>query len=100
MNLAGFHPEARVEYLEAIQRYNEINPDLGSGLYAEVEQALEFVARMPLAGVPVRQNVRKVVLRRFPYALFYEIVDESVRIVAVAHQRRRPGYWRHRTESP
>jgi plasmid stabilization system protein ParE len=84
--------------LEAIQRYSEINPELGSGLYAEVEQALEFAARMPLAGVPVRRNVRKVVLRRFPYSLFYEIVGEAVHIIAVAHQRRRPGYWRHRVE--
>ena len=53
MKLAGFHPEARAEFLAAIQFYNDVMPDLGSGLMTEVEHALEFAARMPLAGVPV-----------------------------------------------
>lgn len=98
MKLAGFHPEARAEYLAAIQYYNEITPDLGPGLLAEVEQAIEFAARMPLAGVLVTQNIRRVVLRRFPYLLFYQIVGDEFHVVAVSHHRRRPGYWRHRTE--
>ena len=69
MKLGGFHPEARAEYLAAIQYYNEIAPELGPGLLAEVEQAIEFAARMPLAGVLVMRNVRRLVLRRFPYLL-------------------------------
>lgn len=98
MKLGGFHPEARAEYLAAIQRYNEIAPDLGPGLVAEVERVLEFTARMPLAGVLVMQNVRRVVLRRFPYSMFYQIVGDEIHVVAVSHHRRRPGYWRHRAE--
>ena len=41
-------------------------------------------------------NTQRVLLRRFPFFLVYRVRDERVEIVAVAHARRRPGYWRRR----
>ncbi len=46
-----------------------------------------------------RRRVRKWALRRYPFCLFYVVVDAGVVILAVAHVRRRPGYWRSRLGS-
>jgi len=50
----------------------------------------------PEAGSPAGPNRRRVVVARFPYSIVYQHQPNLIRIVAVAHQRRRPGYWRRR----
>lgn len=39
---------------------------------------------------------RRVLMQRFPFAVYYEIAEDQIRIIAVAHQRRLPGYWKGR----
>ena len=75
--------------------------ELGIDLLDAVEEAVGQVAQYPQAqalapGVPRGLGVRRLMVRRFPFSLVFVELPDEVRIVAVAHVRRRPGYWRVR----
>jgi plasmid stabilization system protein ParE len=57
---------------------------------------LQRCERVPRIGVPTQRRFRKMFLHRFPLSIVYVERGEEIVIVAVAHQRRRPGYWRRR----
>jgi toxin ParE1/3/4 len=89
-----FNPLAERELTEAIQHYFEISPELGQGLQDEVEHGLIFLLRYPEAAPRVLGPIRRLVLQRFPYNLLYRpLKGGGLRILAVAHQKRRPWYW-------
>lgn len=93
-----YHREAREELTAAAEWYEARRPGLGQDFLAEVEQALSSIHEHPerwprWAGVETRVPVRKFVLQRFPFAIPYLVHDESIVVLAIAHGRRRPGYW-------
>lgn len=63
---------------------------------AELERAGEAIRRSPFLWTNYLFGTRRYLLKRFPYLLVYRVVDERIEIIAVAHGRRRPGFWRHR----
>jgi len=63
---------------------------------AEVERAVRRIISFPQHGSPYLVETRRIVLRRFPYSVVYWPDPEDLLVVAVAHQRRKPGYWRSR----
>lgn len=72
---------------------------LGGEFLGEVELAFGSVKARPAAGSPLPTGRRRVLLRRFPYAVVYrELAADLVRVLAVAHFRRRPDYWGRRDE--
>ena len=91
----SFLPEAETEYLDAIRFYEKQQVGLGADLIIEFERIIDRVAERPRAGRLVHpENIRRVSLERFPYAVFYRVLDDnSLQITAFAHHRRRPGYW-------
>jgi toxin ParE1/3/4 len=92
-----FHKEATRETRKAIADYEEQRENLGRELRIEVEAAVQRLRRNPRA-YPLYDNegTRKVVLRRFPFTIFFVELEDSFWIAAVAHQKRRPGYWAER----
>ena len=96
MKLIGFHPDADVEITEAAQYYEERLAGLGSDLLGEVERALDQILANPEASQRIARRVRRKPLWRFPYNLIYAVYPDRIRIVACAHQKRRPFYWRKR----
>ncbi len=98
-----FHPEAREDLLGAHQWYEAMQTGLGRRLRILVERAIDRIVALPLAS-PLWPNtdpdlcIRRYVLRQFPYSIAYLIHDETIVILAIAHHRRRPGYWLHRVE--
>ena len=98
MKPVRFHPAAREELRYAVEFYESRAEGLGSDLQEEVEAAVRRIAELPFAGSPREISVRRKVLRRFPFTLVYQVREQSVVIVAVMHQRQRPGYWRERTD--
>lgn len=93
-----FHVEARVEFLEAIARYETEVPGLGARFLEEVERCLALLLDAPLVGSPLRSELRNFPLNdSFPFSLVYAVRRDILFIVAVAHQSRMPGYWRSRT---
>ena len=91
-----FHPDADAEVTEAAQFYEARSPGLGSGLVDEVQRSLAQVVTRPEAHQQIGRRVRRKPLWRFPYNLIYAIYPDRIRIVAFAHQKRRPFYWRKR----
>lgn len=93
--------EAEAELKAAVQWYESKQQGLGLDFLNEVDAVFAIVAsfpdRFPLAPlIPVRLGVRKCLTRRFPYGLYYVVLINEIRVLAVAHGKRRPGYWKDR----
>jgi toxin ParE1/3/4 len=89
-----FHPVARRELEEAIDYYNAESQGLGSEFREEVQRVLALLTRFPRLGQPVRGSMRRMMLSRFPYHIYYRLLaSDNLRILAVAHNRQRPEYW-------
>ena len=89
-----FHRLAAREYRLARAWYRRRSPSAAERFRAEVDRVVKRISEAPLQGAVFRGTFRWRRTRRFPYLLFYEVVDSSViRVYAVAHGRRRLGYW-------
>jgi toxin ParE1/3/4 len=87
--------EAEAELADAAAWYDDARPGLGEEFVAVVDHAVQRILAMPGA-YPVWRSghpYRKHVLRRFPYVVFFTADEVEVHVVAVAHTKRRPGYW-------
>jgi toxin ParE1/3/4 len=91
-----FHPLAADEAEGAEQWYRERNETAAARFRRELERAVDLISHRPEAGPPYVGNTRRFLLRRFPFFVVYRLLGDHVQIVAVAHARRRPGYWRER----
>jgi hypothetical protein len=91
-----FHPDADTELVEASLFYESRLAGLGKSFAAEVERTISLVAQFPDAGSLTDIGCRRVLVARFPYSIVYQQNATSIVIIAIAHQRRRPGYWKRR----
>ena len=91
-----FHPAAAQEAESAYDWYVVRNPWAAQGFREELRHAIDAVSENP--GTWPRHGVRgrRYVFPRFPFSLVYVVRGDQVEILAVAHSRRRPGYWRLR----
>ncbi len=88
-----FHLLAEQELLDAVSYYEEQGTGLGLDYLGEVEHAVNFLMRYPEAGSKVRGSIRRLTLPKFPYSLLYRVSEEQIRVLAVAHHKRKPQYW-------
>jgi plasmid stabilization system protein ParE len=93
---ASFHSDAERELDEAVTFYESRVPGLGKAFFVEIERIVRLLRQYPGAGAPAGAKRRRVLVDRFPYFIAYERSDDSIVILAVGHQKRRPGYWRKR----
>jgi plasmid stabilization system protein ParE len=93
-----FLREAEEEMNEAAQFYEGRSRGLGQDLLDDVQHTIESILAFPESGPLISENLRRRILRRFPFGLLYAIESERIVIVAVAHLKRRPGYWKDRIE--
>ena len=93
------HPDARAELRQARVWYFERSPLSAVAFAHEVEHAASRIREAPERNPLAEHGTRKFVLQRFPFNIFYRARDNEIVIVAVAHQKRRPGYWSDRTSS-
>jgi hypothetical protein len=93
-----FLPEADKEFREAARYYEEEALGVGMVFIAEVHRAMAWIARNPNASAKITNDIRKKVLKYFPFNLLYSIEGDLILIIAVAHQKRRPRYWRSRVK--
>ena len=92
--IASVGPEAARELIDAAAFYAQAGEhELGLMFVAEFERAAALLCAHPRIGAIWRGTTRRFPLRRFPYNIIYQIKPEEIRIIAVAHQRRKPGYW-------
>ena len=98
-------PEAKQELAAAAAWYEHRRAGLGLELLAEVDAVVAAIARAPsrfplYPRVGSELAVRRAPARRFPYAIAFVELPTVVRVLAVAHDRRRPGYWVGRLKGP
>lgn len=91
-----FHPEAADEAVEAQHRYAEQSEKAAERFLAEMQRALEKIAEFPDRYPRHSHGTRVYLLRRFPYLIIYQECADHVKIVAVAHGKRKPRYWKQR----
>lgn len=94
---ARFHAAALEELEAEVSYYTEISPMLGEGLLRSVEQALQLACEFPEMGAPHKYGTRRVFPKRFPLALVYLHRNGEVYVVAFAPFRRKPAYWKSRS---
>ena len=98
MTPVRFAPEVPDELAEAVLWYEARRQGLGAQLLADIEGTLPVVGSRPrsfprLQDVDPTLEIRRALLVRFPYALVFLVRPDEVRVLAVAHAKRRPGYW-------
>lgn len=90
------HPTAIREIHKIAHSYDKKADQLGDRFTDQVAHAFARLRQMPMIGEENARGERRLNLRRFPYKVIYRIHDESVFVVALAHHKRRDGYWRRR----
>ena len=101
MKRLRLHEAARAEYLEALHWYRAGNPEAARRFRMAIRAAVATLrveaSQWPLVPtVPEPLDVRRVLVKDFPYAVVFMVVETGVVIIAVAHGKRRPGYWHDR----
>jgi plasmid stabilization system protein ParE len=95
-----FHPHAGNEYLEDIEYLRADDRQVAVDFTAAVDEAIARVIEYPEIGVVILERrgrrIRKWRVQGFRYSLIYAVLDDVIRILAVAHHSRRPGYWLYR----
>lgn len=92
-----FHPGASEDYAAAFAWYYARGTALASDFEREIDRGIRLVFRNPLRWPKFDDQRRRLVVRKFPYSIIYELHGKDVVILAVAHGKRRPNYWRERS---
>jgi mRNA-degrading endonuclease RelE of RelBE toxin-antitoxin system len=93
---ARFLRPAEAEVNDAIAYFDEQRDGLGDRFEQDLLETITFVTDHPFAGKMLTRRARKFRLRTFEYNVVYVLDDQEIVIIAVAHHKRRPGYWRSR----
>ena len=97
MKRVEFSAEAEAEFTDAAVHYERARPGYGVRFRNEVYAARETIATYPEIGERIpRTPCRRFILTDFPFALIYLAGPELIEVVALAHHKRRPGYWKSR----
>ncbi|MFX0098781.1 MAG: type II toxin-antitoxin system RelE/ParE family toxin [Candidatus Hodarchaeota archaeon] len=91
--------EAKEEIKEATSFYESRDDGLGLDFLSEVELAIKLIEESPKLCPILEGNLRRCLLKRFPFGILFYIEPERIVIVAVAHFSRKPGYWKERLQS-
>ena len=96
---AVFHPDARDEFNEILAYFETEAPAVVEPFREELMRIVAFIEEHPEAAPLERENVRCKLLMRFQYEVYYAVEPDRLRILAVAHQKKRPLYWLERRSS-
>lgn len=89
-------PEAESDIEKAFEWYEDKDEGLGPDLVMEIRSSINRITKGPMAYPIVRGKTRRILLDRFPYSVFYTVVDDIVKVIGCIHQRRSPRVWRSR----
>jgi hypothetical protein len=89
-----FHPAAEAEHLESVAYFESKKAGLGASYLAEFERVMGIVCETPHRyPVEMDPDVRRIRMKKFPFAILFRDASGTVQVLAVAHNRRRPQYW-------
>jgi mRNA-degrading endonuclease RelE of RelBE toxin-antitoxin system len=91
-----YHPKALAEAFKSARFYNRAQAGLGAEFFEQLDETVVCLRKDPMRPRADENGVRSWRLRRFPFRVYYAIDPGRIRILAVAHLKRRPGYWQER----
>lgn len=95
MNRRTFvRPEAQINIRDAAVWYEQRETGLGQRFMEEIRQSLKSISRLPLRFPVIENGVRRLLLRRFPYAIYFLWENDTAIVIAVLHQHRATETWR------
>lgn len=89
--------EAQLEVQETFLHYQQTSDGLGFEFLRSLDAALQFIKRNPLAYQKIHKDIRRVLLRKFPYAVFYIVEENQIVIIACFNQKRSEIDWLRRS---
>jgi plasmid stabilization system protein ParE len=94
---------AEEELLQSARWYDDKRTGLGDAFLDTAQTAFELIEAHPKRFKPIKtrrpkREVRRVLLKRFPFKIVYEILPDEIVVVAVAHAKRKPNYWQDRLD--
>ena len=89
-------PEAELDLIEAIRWYDERDQKLGDQLLRSLYRCIASIERNPRLYPVVHRQMRRALVRRFPFQILYEIESEEIIIYAIFHSARDPEAWKRR----
>jgi plasmid stabilization system protein ParE len=92
-----FAAAAAAELVDAVRYYENQSPGLGAAFLSEVHGAVSRIQALPFGWRSISPNTRRCLLHRFPYGIIYQARQGRIRIIAIAHLHRKPGYWSGRS---
>jgi len=92
-----FHPAAAAEVERAQAWYEDPSLLAAAGFLQERTRAIQRMRIAPERHAVAEHGTRRIVLEQYPFSVFYVTRREEIFVIAVAHQKRRPGYWADRT---
>ena len=92
----SFHPDAEEEFNEAIEYYEDIDSELGYDFALEVLATIKRSVEFPKAWPVLEGDIRRSLVRRFPYGVLYSEEQDGIFIIAIMSLHREPGYWKNR----
>ncbi|MEO5754479.1 MAG: type II toxin-antitoxin system RelE/ParE family toxin [Chthoniobacterales bacterium] len=91
-----YHPDAEAELIEAARFYEGRVSTLGSQFLDAADRAITVILEAPDRWSVIEEDVRHYLMLRFPYAVYYRVLTDHIRILAFKHHSRHPDYWRYR----
>lgn len=89
-------PEAKADIREAMQWYDARREGLGADFRSSVERAIDNILRFPEGSPLVHRNLRRALIQRFPYGIFYVVEETRIVVTGVIHANRSPRVWKRR----
>ena len=89
-------PAAEADIADAFNWYEQQRPGLGDELRAELKFAFDSIAENPLLFAALHRNTHRILLRRFPYSIYYRAYPDIIVVIACMHARRNPRRWQAR----
>jgi plasmid stabilization system protein ParE len=88
--------QAKLDLRQAVQWYDQQQYGLGREFGAQVDAAMELIADNPMQYQILYRNIRRAILRKFPYGVFYRIDGTDIVVFAIVHLHRDPSSWQAR----
>ena len=93
-----YHPHARAELVEAATYYENRLTGLGAQFRDEANRTTLKILKTPRQWRVIDEDVRRALMARFPFAIYYRALPDHIQVLAVKHHKRHPDYWRYRLD--
>jgi plasmid stabilization system protein ParE len=94
------HPDAIAEARDAREWYAQRSSVAADAFMAELDVAIDLICGSPDRWATYLHGTRRYLMKRFPYLVVYRKTEDKLQVIAVAHGKRKPGYWRRRLQAP